>query len=78
MATHFSVDRTACRLQTTGSKGWTQLSTHTGEERKKGAESLFKETRAETWGSNWISKSIKPREHPVTSMHKDLLQDKSY
>ena len=66
------------RLQTTGSKGWMQLSTHTGEERKKGAESLFKEKRAETWGSNWIYTSIKPREHLVTSMHKDLLQDKSY
>ena len=52
MATHFSVDRRdwqatdhrVKKLDTTG-----QLSTHTGEERKKGVESLFKETIAETF-----------------------------
>ena len=52
MATHFSADRRARQatdqrvkeLDTTG-----QLSTHTGEERKMGVDSLFKETIAETF-----------------------------
>ena len=44
----------------------------------KGAQSLFTEVRAENvpnLGRNCIHKSMKLREHLITSMQKDLLQD---
>ena len=49
-----------------------------GEERAKGIESLFKEIIAENFSNlreNWTSKFMKPIDHPIISMQKDLLQD---
>ena len=48
-----------------------------GEERERGAESLFKEVIAESFPNqrrNWIYKSMKLREHLITSIQKDFLQ----
>ena len=45
-----------------------------GEKREKGAESLFKEI-IQTWEKSWIYKSMKLREHLITSTQKDFLQD---
>lgn len=51
------------------------------EEKKRRKQSLFKEIVADNfhiWERNWVYKSMKLREHLITLMQKDLLQDILY